>query len=284
MVKKITSELLPLTRELAKRFDEMRPLPGERPKRESRLEYFEDRLRDGGLQSPTWAIALLDGVEYRADGQHTSHLLATCEDQWFPQDQSVTVSTFAIESMDDAVPLFEIFDNPISARSNSDRMGVYLAGLTDLAEVDRTFLGRVARGIDYSRRDANKDGHAQLVTYGARSHGLYFLDEDSRRFALWLYPLHATKHMWMFHKPGIVAEMFADWSLSADLALAFWREVLTESNPDPGDETRELSTTLKDWSKRQPRIRQDKFRLRAKRTWERYRRLANARNASQAAD
>jgi hypothetical protein len=75
----------------------------------------------------------------------------------------------------------------------------------------------------------------------------------------------------MFSKPGIVAEIFGDWQSHRDLAQRFWTEVMTESNPDVEDDTRELATTLRDWAKKQPRVKQDRFRYYARRIFDRYR-------------
>lgn len=276
MVAKIKSELLPLTRELAIRFSEMKQMPGERALKDTRLKYFNTKLRTREFQSPNWAVAVVDGVEYRADGQHTSRTLATCPIEQFPIDLKVTINTYALDSLDERAIVFELFDNPVSARSNTDKLGVYVADFSDLDEVDRAFLSRAAHGIDYYYRDLGKNHEQenQPRVYQTRDHGLYFTESQHREFGVWLYTWHNAEHAWMLMKPGIVAEIFADWVVYPAMATRFWGEVLTESNPDPDDETRELSRTFKEWSRRQPRIRQDKFRARAKKTWDRYKRLA----------
>jgi hypothetical protein len=280
MVNKVSSELLPLTRELARRFAEMKPVPGERPLRPSRVKHFEELLRQHLFYSPNWAQVTIEqeGKEetLRADGQHTSQVLAACDDATFPSDLNVTITTYRINPSDLA-NLFDLFDNPISARTNTDKMGVFVADYEALTGIDRGFLAKAARGIDFYLREAkgeSADGVLpwRMRLFPSRDHGLYFRDEANQQWAIWLYQWREAKHSWMISKPGIVAEMYVDWRQYPMIAGEFWGQVFTESNPDPNDDTRELASTLKDWARRQPAMKQDKFRARARKIWERYRR------------
>jgi hypothetical protein len=282
MIRKIKSELDPLTRELAEKFSRMKSLPGERTRKPSRLRFFEVRLERKTFNSPTWSKAVIAGAEgeWRADGQHTSHVLANCPEALFPADLPVTVNTYQMDSMADAPDLFDLFDNPMAARTNVDKIGVYVAGYSDLALMDHAFLTKITRGLDYYYRDLSKERlekesseQQTILLYIAREHGLYFKDDSHRVFTRWLHVWCESKHGWMIGKPGLLAEMFADWKTHSELATRFWGEVMMESNPDPDDETRELSRKLKDWSRKQPMIKQDRFRSQAKKIFERYRRM-----------
>lgn len=183
----------------------------------------------------------------------------------------MTVSTYKLTSERDLAPLFDLFDNPLSARTNSEKLGIYIASYDELTHLDRSFLNKIAHGIDYFCRDAIAAGQKHIV-YPQRSHGLYFVESPHREFAVWLHDLRNAKHAWMVSKPGITAEIFADWLNHPEVAKQFWYEVMTESNPDVEDDTRELATTLRDWAKRQPRTKQTKFRNYAKKIFDRYRR------------
>jgi hypothetical protein len=242
---------------------------------------LESRLEKKKFNSPTWAKAIVENgsEEWRADGQHTSRLLATCSDSLFPADLSATVDIYRLDDMLEVADLFDLFNNPASVRSNLDKLGVYIADYAELIQMDRVFLGYAAHGIDYYCRTlALAEPDRKVMIFGAREHGLYFhTDPVNRAFAAWLYGQHQTIHAWMISKPGIVAEIYADWRNHRALAERFWMEVFTESNPDPEDDTREFSRLLKDWSTKQPRIKQHKFRAQAKKVFDRYRRLANAK-------
>ena len=131
MITKRKSELIPLTKELAAQFAGMRPLPGERPLRQARLKFFQSCVRNEIFNSPTWAQVFVgdDATPYRADGQHTSYVLAHCEEAIFPTAVSVTIDTWAVDSENELGDLFDLFNNPVSVRSNSDKMGVFRSWL-----------------------------------------------------------------------------------------------------------------------------------------------------------
>jgi hypothetical protein len=287
MVKKIKSELVPLTLDLAINFSKMAPMPGERLLSKSRLKFFSGILEADGFNSPTWSKAIVGDspIEYRADGQHTSNALANCERSKFPDGLQVTIHTYHLDSLTDRAVLFDLFDNPKSARSNVDKIGVYTADFPELAGIDRNFLAKVAHGIDYFYRDAQKTEDTQIsfVISQAREQGQYYAQDNHRQLALWIHQWRNVQHSWMIGKPGIVAEMFADWSMDTKVATEFWAQVLTESNPDPEDDTRDLSRTLKDWARKTPIVKQDKFRFRAKKIWDRYRKLLSRPPEKQAA-
>jgi hypothetical protein len=250
--------------------------------KESRLAFFRTRLKKEAFNSPSWSVAVIEGQEgeWRADGQHTSTVLATCEPSAFPKNLGVTINRYSLTSADDGAILFDLFDNPMAARSNTDKLGFYVADYQEMANLNPAFLCKVAKGIDYLRRDLlREDGDQKIIVFSAREHGLYFLESPNREFALWLDAVSHTpsrnagrkpvKHAWMISKPGIVAQMFAGWLTDVELASHFWGEVLNESNPDPADDTRELSTKLKEWAQK-PKVKQPSFRSAAKKAWDKY--------------
>jgi hypothetical protein len=278
VIRKISAELLPLTHELAKKIATMPSLPGERDKKPSRIKFFQAHIKEGTFGSPTWSIAVVkdsqETREFRADGQHTASTLAELTKEEFPKDLKVTLQKFEIDSIrEDGAGLFNMFDNPQSARSNTDVMGVYRAHFDDLQALSAPFLVKVAHGIDFYIRDLPlTERPAQLPS---RQHGLFWEEEEYRRFALWLSTWREAKYSFMISKPGLVAEMLADWKGDEDIATEFWGYVLTVSHPDVNHDTRELAETIKEWSSKS-KYRQDKFRSRAKKVFERYRKDAKA--------
>jgi hypothetical protein len=268
----------------------MRPLPGERLLKDSRLAFFNARLKERTFNSPSWSTVTVEDEEgeWRADGQHTSTALAGCDVSVFPEDMGVTINRYSMSSMEEAPVLFDLFDNPRSARSNTDKIGVDVAGYEELVNISRSFLFKVANGIDFYRRDLPETDKNQVVhKFGSRAHGSYFHESLNREFAVWLDAISSlhqdnerkpARHAWMVGKPGLVAEIFADWSTNPEIALRFWDEVLNESNPDPNDDTRELSSKLKDWTQKKI-YRQEHFRREAKKIWSRYYRMSSSKAA-----
>lgn len=277
-IRKTAAELLPLTRELADKVSKMARFMGERELKESRLKLHQDRVRNGTFVSPTWSIVTVMGEikEYRADGQHSSNALMQLPQDEFPRGHKVTINRFEIDSVEqDGAILFDMFDHPRSARTNTDVMGFYSAAFENIESFHPGFLVKAARGIDYSTNDRIKKGEKTLVRYDARAYGLYWQNEVNREFAVWLHQFVNDKHAWMLSKTGLVAEIYDDWRTMPDVATEFWEYVFKENHKDPEHETRELSTKLKEWTTR-PRIKQHRFRNEAARIFRRYRRLVEA--------
>ena len=279
MIKKVSSELKPCSRDLAVKFSEMQHLPGERLLRESRLKYFRVQLKQGRFNSPNWSVALIGDQQepWRADGQHTSCVLATCEDELFPVDLRVTIQTYHLDTMAESEQLFDLFDNPMSARTNLDKLGIYVAQYGDeLKDIDRKLLNQILSAVHWYKNDLSKQadtGGMPVVTFSPRERGLYLEEPAVRAFARWINHWHDSKHHWMFGNHGITAEIYADWTKHPALAGVFWGEVLTESNPDPNDDTRELATTFKGWHDKAGRT-PAQFHAQAKKMWQRYLRIA----------
>jgi hypothetical protein len=280
-MEKVKSELVPLTRELAIRFSEMRPLPGERKLREARVKYFQGRASSGQFHSPRWSQALVgdDPNPWRGDGQHTSHVLSRLEDREFPKGLNVTIETWQLDDMNQSAEFFDMFDNPISARTNLDKLGVYVAEFEHLKDVEHKFINRILGGVHFFHLDLIRQQQEQpekkvaAAVINARDRGVYLHDPDVRSFLTWTHQWYHARNNWMFEKPGITAEIYADWRTLPETAEDFWGEVLHGSNPDPEDETRELARVLAEWAEPKRKTKQDKFRARAQKTWNRYRKL-----------
>ena len=188
-----------------------------------------------------------------------------------------TIPRHEIDSLADAKPLFQRFDAPLSARTNTDTMAGYRAEHEDLAALDLPFLVQVGNAIDFylTRTPALAVGGIPPVHYGSRDHGLYFGEIEYRNFALWLYRWNNSKHSDFTGRSGVMAEALADWKTRPALASEFWGYVFLENHPDPSHESRELVDTIKDMIGK-PKYKQADYRSKSKRLWSRFRRLAEA--------
>jgi len=269
MFAKTNVELEKLTPELAKKFANMAPLPGERELKPSRVSFFLQHIKAGSFVAPTWSVGNCRGTgdSFRLDGQHSSHALANLSDDQFPQNLLVTIQTYEFDSLDqDSFGLFDLFDNPKSVRSNTDIMGVHMAHHLDLKSVGRRFLVTVTNGI-WFHEQALKDG----LVLKPRERGGYFVNPVNREFALWVERFRGSVNEILIKRQGVMAEIYADWRYNSKMALEFWTLVLTESHPDPDHETRELSRVLKSWTPKQ--YGQDQFRKKAQQIWLRFKRV-----------
>jgi hypothetical protein len=264
------SEFHPLTLELATEISTMPAFPGERPRKQSRIQYFRNHLEQGTFVSPSWAVVELAGTaeRYRADGQHTSTMLAGVAPEAFPKGLFVNIRVFEVDDVKmDGPEVFDLFDNPHSVRSNTDKIAFYCAEFPELRPLGEGFLYHVAAGIDSWLKD-NKIEDAPRHT--PREYGVYFLDNaDNREFAKWLHQWKDSLHNFMISKTGVVSEIRADYAANVEFATEFWGQAFTETHPDPEDETRLLTRQLKEWIG-QPKKKQSDFQRVARKYWNRW--------------
>jgi hypothetical protein len=275
-IRKLSSQQQPLTPQLAKTFATMKHLSGERPLKEPRKNFFRKHLKNGTFNSPTWHIVSEKGSkdEYRADGQHTSTVLSECGAEHFPVGLEVTIIKWEIDSIKkDSGPLFDQFDHPGSARNSEDKMSYYKASHPDLEGMSPAFLCKVGAGIGIYRRNVSakaKEGQTLLI-YSSREQGVYFDDEECRKFALWAFRWRAARNSWLFKESVLIASMMQNWFKAQESATTFWGEVFAASNPDPDSPTRELADTLKDTKASSRKKKVAAYMKAADRCWRVYR-------------
>jgi hypothetical protein len=268
MFQKTKATLASCTREVAAKFAAMPAFSGERKLRQHHVALLHNLVGKGRFVSPTWAVVVdsATGTTYRANGQHSSTMLAALSAEEFaeafPNGLNVTIEEWTTDDLKgDAYGLFIIFDNPIMSRSNYDVMGFHTSQFPELVGIDEKFAVSLANGMAFYERSVENG-----VVLIPRERGSYLSYEDRRVFVQWAVTHEKARHGWLFTKPGVTAEMFANWLKNRPLAEEFWGLVLTESHPDSDHETRDLSRILKDFAGR-PKIKQDRFRREAAKRW-----------------
>lgn len=237
----VRSETIPLTHALVAEMRALPASPTERECNQKRVDFLRDRLYAGLFHPPHWVKAQVDGVTYRANGQHSSTMLAGV-DGHFPEGMSVHVDTFECTNKDALALLFRQFDERKSARSPADVAGAY-QGLEDsLDEVPR-FLGKLAvEGVIWYRKNVSRlDG-----TPVGDDRYVLFHETAEHPFIQWFGGLFSGRMKELMHQP-VIAAMYATYNVDADAADDFWREVVAG-----GKEYEETAPTsvLFDWLER----------------------------------
>lgn len=269
----LKTELQPLTHDLAVQFADMKRVPGERLLKGIRLKYFEDLIKAGTFADPTWSVGICkeDSETYRLDGQHTSTQLAATPTELFPVGRHVQVTTYEFDSVGiDGAALFNKFDNPHSTRTNQDMMTFYRSEWDDIENINPELCMKIANGI-YQWELGNKSKDKYL--YSPRIRGSYYRAAEFRMFANWVNDIAQCDNIrldFVLGKPGVMAEMLADWKISPEVAESFWLYVLRENHPDVDHITRQLGEDFKKWRSKPERHSQSQYRTRAMRAWGRY--------------
>jgi hypothetical protein len=262
-------EGVPLTHELASAFAAMTPVEGERPLKEARLHFLGMHLEKGTFFGVEWhkGVERGSGKLYRLNGQHSSHLLIGLEPDKFPAGLLATITTWEFDAPDKP-DIFDYFDNPRSARSNTDKMATYKAEHPDLEHIDLDLLVHAANGLHVYNA-----GIENGFTLPPRNRGVYFDQAEYRQFARWIDSFKDSLNKWLLGQAGITAEMFADYNKSEPLASEFWGYVLRENHPDVDHESRELARVFNDWKSSARNKTQADFRKKASTYWKRYNRM-----------
>lgn len=283
MYKKVGAESEILTPELARAMATMTPVVGERPLKPSRVAFLRNHVDMGTFVGPSWATATdtNTGTAYRLNGQHSSRMLADLPAELFPVGLVVTIEKYEYsDAYTDLPALFNCFDHPRSARSDEDYMATQRARYTDLmdADVSPRFLVSVTNGIAFA-----SCGSGQERAYSHRDRGAYLEDEHHRQFAIWLWQFRDSLHGSFVGKVGVVAEIFGDWQHNQPLAMEFWSEVFTETNPDVESDSRELIRAIQDLAASVQNVKQMTYQKKAHRSWGRFRKIREAGSAAKAA-
>jgi hypothetical protein len=282
MFSKTNVTLETCTQDLAKEFAAMPALEGERELKPAHLTFLDGHRRDGTFVDPTWAVVVdkTTGTKYRANGQHSSTMLANCPPEEYPAGLMVTIEEYTTDDLaHDAALIFDLFDHPRSVRDNVDVMNLHRAHYPDLKDVPSKLCLALCNGIAAFEADRAKAGDQSAEQLPIRQRGGYLQHDAYREFVRWAATFAAARHAWLLNKPGVVAEMVANHRSDSNAGTAFaedfWGLVFTESHPDSDHETRELSRTLRELVGK-PRVKQDRFRKEAGKQWRRFRKSVTA--------
>ena len=270
---KTNVKLESLTPALAQQFAAMPGLPGERPLRDGRLVFLHKEHVEGRFTGPSWAVALdtASGQTFRANGQHSSAMLCRLDPANFPVNLKVGIEEFTTDDLArDAFRIFNLFDHPRAARSNTDIMGLYRAQYSDLSQIDLSTMVALCNGVNQY-----ESHQPQGKTYDPRQRGDHLIRPEVREFVKWISSYDNTMHAFMIGKAGVMAEAFASFKADEATAKVFWDYAFMESHPDPDHETRELTRNLLDLMPRN-RISQEQLGKVTKKFWTRYRRSVAA--------
>jgi len=201
----------------------------------------------------------------------------------FPAGLSATIVVYEVDDIDkDSADLFDIFNNPKSVRTNTDKVAFYTGGHPELKGLAPKFLNRIAGGIhmyinDLKEQNKNakeKDRDVRIENipqYSAREYGLYFVNHSiNREFAQWLGQWQKSPNEFVMSKTGVIAVMRSNFETDRQFATEFWAQVFTEVGTNEEDDTRLYSRKLRDWMLSRNKKDQDAFKKETSNTWKKW--------------
>ena len=239
MITEIKTETVPLTLEVAKHYNQMTSLNGDRdtdsPRVRQRVNWLRELNVAGHFYSPEWSVVQVgaeNGKKYRVDGAHSTQMLVESNHD-FPEGLMVTIRHFRVKDINEAIYLWEQFNPQISTRSTNDVVKNRAAYVKKLNNVKVTAITVAIRGIAKHFAFQNpKESSKDIMDYIAQYPDFIV---DASEFI----------HLKMIRKTGVVAAMFATWGKDQEKSGLFWRRVRDGSASDPNCPTRKLNEYLK---------------------------------------
>lgn len=216
--KLLTSEVLPLTKELAEEFKSMAASPTERLLDKGRVKHLKDKVLAGQAVTFQWVTANLGELTLRMNGNHSSNALCELNGS-FPDGLMVHREAYEVPDEASLAYLFRQFDDRKSGRSPSDVSGAYQGLHEPLREVNRHVAKHGIEGIVWYRRFVE----GIPVPNGDDIYSM-FAEAGTHGFLRWLGETLNMKTPELTRAP-IVSAMYGTYNASETGARAFWSSV-----------------------------------------------------------
>jgi len=228
------------------KFRDMTPAPGDKPVKDWTLKALGDRLRDGTYFPPNLDACKCksNGVVYRVNGKHNSHVLSDKSIPLPAGGVGVNVNWFEADTLDDVADLYTSLDDKRYGRSPTDIALAQAARKSELIPVIKknkrlitTFISGFSLstlGIQYSNK-MTPTARAKLATQEVDA--ILFLA------SIWCYK-SKRPGSGNFFVNSVVAVVYETYKHDEALAREFWLEVRDATNPDVSSSTRKLSRWL----------------------------------------
>ncbi len=213
----------PFTEKLAVKLLELDTFIGERPLRESHVQFLLQEAKRGrflnNITNLASCVCLWDGKERRLNGQHTCWMKTFMDDkQWAPP---VTVLRFEAKTEDDFRALYASFDRG-TPRSNANVVDSRLLGTTEFAHVSKRNLSSLASGLRIwlsppTVRSLSVD---EIIDQMQTKH--YKLVMQVAQFLETITPQSAAH---LYRRAPVVGAMFATFDKAAADSVTFWTVV-----------------------------------------------------------
>jgi hypothetical protein len=234
----IGSETVPMTKDLAKKFKEMPGSPTERELNPRRVHHLHKKMEQGLAVPFMWADVVLNGITYRANGQHSSDMLHQFNGD-FPTGCIAHIDHYEAEDINGLVTVFRQFDDRKSARTPIDVSGAFQNVHSELHEVPRS-LGKLAiEGVNWHR--GSVEGVDKLT---GDDQYILFNNAEYYPFVVWFAQLMNGAKAPELKLTPVVAATLSTFTADEEAATEFWTDVR-----DGGREYEEQhpASVLYDW-------------------------------------
>ena len=236
-------EIVPLTMELAKHYNRMNTLKGDRDPDSylgiKRQGYLFGQLKAGLFHSPEWAYCILLAIRknqkqkiFRINGGNSSRMLVN-SGSYFPKDLKAIVIVFEAKTMDEILDLYEQWDNVISVRTERDIINSRIKYIEGLNDITPTIVKYSAKGIACHLKLRNPKEKFDPIE----------LIRPYAHFVKWSSNFINDRKL---KRPGVIGAMFNTYNFDIKDSIEFWSSVKNLSGPDLKYPPRTLGEFLKE--------------------------------------
>jgi hypothetical protein len=289
----VNNETVPLTAALVERFVSMKPLPGERPLKESHKKWLIGLIKEGKFREPHWSLLRFQGEDHRGNGQHSSWAIKEAPDGSVLPENAI-IEIYETDNLaEDAPEYFAMYDHSRIIRTKRDHVGLYTSAFAEIHSFGHAYNDKVADGVaeylhqeyerqkeraEKARAEAEKKGKKEkpvkltpYLPYAPKERGKHFIEVRYREFAIAFHDLFTNPFIVnrdFFDKALIVSRMVERWLSNPQDALTYWGYILREDHPDRFHPSRTLAEDFKSWDRKAAKVEAEKYRMREQKAWQ----------------
>lgn len=236
----------PVTVELAKFFQEMIPLEGDRALKKERCKHLGKCVLDGMAIPFIWAYAVIrnGGGPIRLNGAHSTEVILS--GQVSLKGLWAFVACIEADTMEDAALAWAQFDAMKSARSAPEVGKSIAETFVNMTDIHSKIKLLCAVGFDFDLNDgrpgAKTTPQDRMIAVGNQEKKVRFVN------GVLLNPLEPEVGVKFLQRGPVVAAMSRTFEKCASSAEAFWSAVRDNTDLDPASPTRRLHKILNDYT------------------------------------
>lgn len=246
--KLIERKVFILKTEHARQAQDAPSIPGERPRKNKRVEYIVELIESGQFCRADFAYTACkeDGRRYRVNGNHTSFVLCGCVDNpelpEFPDGIPLVIEDWECDTISELMSIFDSYDNPQSNRTAGDRLGVHIAmNAEDLDGCSKDVISAALRGVNMARQFAKNPDERSYRQWDV---GELLKNIEVVKFCHFLQAFRDDT--WQGWKDkGVAAAVYRSWRDNEDQAEAIWSECFDEQDEDEDSVSRRFVSRMR---------------------------------------
>jgi hypothetical protein len=239
-----TETKVKLTPKFCDRFlDELEEFEGERNKRDYWADHLASLMVRGlfRFEQVVLAMASLDGVNYRLNGQHTCWARREFADDP-TYSREVRLLTYTVQNKEDIRNLYTTFDQH-GKRTRGHVVTAQLVGFNGWSDVSNQMINLTSQGYPmwkWEQPMERKTHDTREIAYLLKTENI----ELGVKVGKFLTDTASGKDGKLVRRAPVVAAMFGTWSKSGGASVDFWSAIVTGAGLSKNDPRNRLRAEL----------------------------------------